>query len=348
MTAPQADDALDHDQSLEQAAAWLREGKGVAVATVLKTWGSAPRQAGARLAISSEAELHGSVSGGCVEAAVASEAMEAMEDGKPRLLEYGVSDEDAFAVGLACGGRIQVLVDPVDRGAGMPRADLDRLLAARAGRQALGYEIALSDWSRRFLAPLDAPEAFARDRSGFQDEDESRFLAVENPPLRLAIIGAAHIAQALHPMAQTAGYDVTVIDPRGAFASEARFAGLTLGRDLSQDWPDAALSAEGVFGPLDARCAVVCLTHDPKIDDPALIAALRSDVFYVGALGSTRTHAKRVERLRAAGFDDAAIGRINAPIGLDIGAKTPAEIALATLGSMTLALRRGGAAGGTP
>lgn len=340
MTDP-TPDAPDHDQSLEQAAAWLDQGKGAAVARVVKTWGSAPRQAGAKLAISSEAELHGSVSGGCVEAAVAAEAMEAMTDGKPRLLEYGVSDEDAFAVGLACGGRIQVLVEPIGESEpAMSRALLDALIAARKAREAIGYEISLSDWSRRLTRPTEDREAFARDRSGYQDEAETRFLAVENPPLRLVIVGAAHIAQALQPMAASAGYDVTVIDPRAAFATEARFPGLTLGASLSQDWPDEALAEHG----LDARTALVCLTHDPKIDDPALAAGLRSEAFYIGALGSKKNHERRCGRLREHGFSEAEIARINAPIGLDIGARTPAEIAVAILGAMTLALRRGAAA----
>lgn len=324
---------------LERAAAWLDAGKGAAVATVVETWGSAPRQAGARLVISSEAELFGSVSGGCVEGAVAAEAMEAIGDGAPRLLTYGVSDADAFAVGLACGGVIKVLVDPVLRdgaeGAGMPRAHLDRLISARAAREAIGYEVDLTGWSRAFRAPRDAPAAFAADVSGVS-EDGARFLALDNPPLRLAIVGAAHIAQALAPMAMIAGYDVTVVDPRGAFATEARFPALTEGDTLLTDWPDAALDAFG----LDGRSAVVCLTHDPKLDDPALRRALGSAAFYVGALGSKRTHAKRVDRLAEAGLSEAEIARLDAPIGLDIGAKSPAEIAIAILGAMTTALRR--------
>jgi xanthine dehydrogenase accessory factor len=155
---------------------------------------------------------------------------------------------------------------------------------------------------------------------------------VHNPPLRLAVVGAVHIAQPLLAMAGAAGYDVTLIDPRETFASPARFPGAK----LVHDWPDAALAAHG----LDIRTAVVTLTHDPKLDDPALRAALGSPVFYIGALGSTRTHAKRVARLKEAGFRDAAIARIDAPIGLDIGAKSPAEIAIAILAQMTERLRR--------
>lgn len=330
---------IDAEQAPEQAAAWRRDGKDAALATVLKTWGSAPRQAGARLAVSSDAELVGSVSGGCVEAAVAEEALEAMADGAPRLLEFGVTDEDAFSVGLACGGRIKILVDPIDDdpGDGMPADDLTRLIQARAAREPIGYEIDLKSWRRRFVAPSGSPKAFSHDLSRFEDAGETRFVAIDNPPLRLVIVGAAHIAQALHPMAAAAGYDVTVVDPRAAFATEARFPGLKLDSTLSHAWPDAAMRGHG----LDARTAVVCLTHDPKVDDPALLTALRSDAFYVGALGSARTHAARVERLRTAGLDDAQIQRIDAPIGLDIGAQTPAEIGVATLAALTLALRRG-------
>lgn len=176
----------------------------------------------------------------------------------------------------------------------------------------------------------DAVEAaLVSDRSGFSGD---WFLGVHNPPLRLAIVGAVHIAQALVPMARIAGYDVAVIDPREAFASDARFPGTT----LFTDWPDAGLDAFG----LDARTAVVTLTHDPKLDDPAIRAALRSEVFYLGCLGSTRTHAKRVVRLQEDGYGEDAIARIHAPIGADIGAKSPAEIAISILAEITERLRR--------
>jgi len=156
-------------------------------------------------------------------------------------------------------------------------------------------------------------------------------VTLHNPPLRLVIVGAVHIAQALVPMARLAGYDPVVVDPRDAFASDARFPGVTLARD----WPDEALAAIG----LDGRTAVVTLTHDSKLDDPAIIAALRSDVFYLGCLGSSRTHAKRVDRLRAAGLGDADLARIHAPVGLNIGARSPSEIAVAVMAQITLALR---------
>lgn len=315
----------------EQALAWIEAGKPAALATVIRTWGSAPRPVGAQLAISAEAELMGSVSGGCVEGAVTAEAIEAIEEGRPRILSYGVSDDDAFAVGLACGGEIRILVEPVGAGQGLPSALLRDLVGARERREAAALITDLSDWSRQLVGPDAAPEAFQRDRSGFLDAAEQRFITVHNPPLRMAVIGAVHIAQALAPMARIAGYDVTVIDPRGAFAAEHRFPGET----VREEWPDEALDA---FSP-DARSAVVCLTHDPKLDDAALMRALVSEAFYVGALGSPRTHAKRAARLSEKGLEPAALTRLHAPIGLDIGARSPAEIAVAILAEATARLR---------
>ena len=316
------------DRIPEIALAWHRAGKGAALATVVETWGSAPRRVGSQLAISGVGEIEGSVSGGCVEGAVVAEAMDAIEDGKPVMLEYGVSDGDAFAVGLACGGTIRVMVEPV--GAVMPVALLEELVAARAAREPVAYVTGMTAKPR--LARTGFDERFRMDRSGFEPDGET-FVAIHNPPLRMIIVGAVHIAQALVPMARIAGYDPLLIDPRESFGSAERFPGET----IRHDWPDEGVR---VFG-LDARTALVLLTHDPKLDDPALEQALSSDVFYIGALGSTRTHAKRVERLRERGHGDAAIARIHGPVGLDIGAAGPAEIALSILAEVTRVLRRG-------
>lgn len=315
------------DTAPETALAWHRAGKGAALATVVETWGSAPRRAGSQLAVSGEGEIEGSVSGGCVEGAVIMEAQDALRDGEHRLLEFGVSDDDAFAVGLACGGTIKVLVEPV--GGALPVDLLEELVAARANRVPLAYEIHLEDGVRRLLH-AGHTERMRTDRSGFEDDGET-FVGIHNPPLRLVIVGAVHIAQALVPMARIAGYDPAVIDPREAFASADRFPETR----LLHDWPDEAVAKLG----LDARTALVLLTHDPKLDDPALEEALRAECFYIGALGSTRTHAKRVERMREAGHSDDAIGRIHGPVGLDIGAANPAEIAVAILAQMSAVLR---------
>ncbi len=322
----------EHDRIPETALAWHRAGRGAALATVVETWGSAPRPVGSQLAISGDSEIAGSVSGGCVEGAVVVEALEALGDGRCRILEFGVSDNEAFAVGLACGGRIRVMVEPIGKGKGIAPELLGDLVEARAARRAVAVATDTVSWTRGILGYGADPARFDADRSGFDEAAPQRFVAVHNPPLRLAVVGAVHIAQPLMVMARAAGYDVTLIDPREAFASAARFPGAT----LVHDWPDAALAAHG----LDIRTAVVTLTHDPKLDDPALQAALGSPVFYIGALGSTRTHAKRVARLHEAGFGEGMIARIDAPIGLDIGAKSPAEIAIAILAQMTERLRR--------
>jgi xanthine dehydrogenase accessory factor len=325
----------DHDRIPEIALDWHRAGRGAALATVVETWGSAPRTAGSQLAVSGAGEIMGSVSGGCVEGAVVVAAQEALADREPRLLTFGVSDESAFAVGLACGGTIRVLVEPVGPGGhALPEALLAALVAARAAARPVAYAVETGSWARALVPPGAEAAVDARlraDRSGM--EAGGRFVAVHNPPLRLVIVGAVHIAQALVPMAQLLGYAVTVIDPREAFGSAARFPGVT----VSHDWPDAALAAAAP----DARTAVVTLTHDVKLDDPALAVALRSPAFYIGCLGSTRTHAKRVARLAAAGFAQAEIARLDAPVGLDIGARTPAEIAVAILAAVTRALRGG-------
>ncbi|MFD1344581.1 XdhC family protein [Litorisediminicola beolgyonensis] len=318
------------DDCPEQALAWHRDGTGAVLATVTQTWGSAPRRVGSQLAISGKGEIRGSVSGGCVEGAVIVEALEALEDGRARELEFGVSDDDAFAVGLACGGTIRVLVEPV--GAELTEALLADLVAARAERRAVAYVADLDSGARRVDGHGHA-ERFRMDRSGFDEDAPRVFVAIHNPPLRLIVVGAVHIAQALVPMARIAGYDPVLVDPRETFGSDARFPG----ERILNDWPDEAVAEIG----LDGRTALVLLTHDPKLDDPALIQALRSGCFYIGALGSTRTHAKRVARLTEEGFTEAEIGRIHGPVGLDIGAAGPAEIAVSILAEMTRVLRQG-------
>ncbi|MDO5757022.1 MAG: XdhC family protein [Rhodobacterales bacterium] len=318
----------DTDDIPAIALGWHRSAQGAALATVVQTWGSAPRRVGAMLAISGRGDMAGSVSGGCVEGAVISEASEAIADGKPRMLEFGVSDDDAFAVGLACGGTIRVLVQPV--GTALPENILTELVAARAARQPVALITPPGGIPR--LEATGHAERFRMDRSGFMEDGET-FVAIHNPPLRLIVVGAVHIAQALVPMARIAGYDPLIIDPRTAFATDARFPGEV----LLDEWPDEGVRALG----LDGRTALVLLTHDPKLDDAALTEALRSDVFYIGALGSKRTHAKRLERMRAAGFMESDLARIHGPVGLDIGAAGPSEIAISILAQMIQVLRRG-------
>jgi xanthine dehydrogenase accessory factor len=224
----------------------------------------------------------------------------------------------------------------------MNRDLLDRLLTARQNRRAVALVTDLETGAQRVVGEDDAPEdvlsaalvaGFRFDRPAVTETEEGEFfINIYNPPLKLVIVGAVHIAQAVIPIARLAGYDVTIIDPRGAFASSERFPDVT----LLVEWPDEAFSHIA----LDRRTALLALTHDPKIDDPALTAALESTCFYIGALGSRKTHAGRLERLTAAGVEADALARIHAPIGLAIGARGPAEIAIAIMAEMTRALRQ--------
>ncbi len=329
------------EDPLLAAAAWISGHQTVAIATVTRTWGSAPRPAGSQMAVREDGAFVGSVSGGCIEGAVIGEAQGALQDGKPRNLKFGVTNEEAWAVGLACGGTVEVNVTPVTRAPA--RETIAALNAARNAHRAVVLATELSSGRTQLIYPDEtgrsvladaAAKAARHDESETVDADGTAwFLTVFNPPLDLAIIGAVHIAQPLARIAALADYAVRVIDPRTAFATQERFPNVA----LSHEWPDEALAVR----PLTARSAIVALTHDPKLDDPALTAALRSPAFYIGALGSRQTHARRLDRLKAQGFSDAELARIHGPIGLNIGARSPAEIAVAVLGQMTAILRAG-------
>ena len=225
-------DHAAHDRIPEAALAWHRQGKGAALATVIETWGSAPRQAGSQLAISGAGEMLGSVSGGCVEGAVITEALDALADRKSRILTFGVSDETAFAAGLACGGTIRVLVEPVGEGAeALPEALLADLVTARMKPKALAVVTTPETWTRQLVQPGTDPATDARfrsDRSGM--EEDGRFIAIHNPPLRLIVIGAVHIAQPLLQIARTCGYATTLIDLLG-HADQALFEAKKRGRN---------------------------------------------------------------------------------------------------------------------
>jgi len=350
---------LDGAALLALAARWRREGRAVALAMVVGTWGSSPRPVGSLLAVDQDGHMLGSVSGGCVEGAVVAAAAAVMANGVAQTLEFGVSDGAAQDVGLACGGRIRVLLLPLEhtpRGdaGGMSLGTIDAIAAALSRNRPLVLATRLADGAQRILetrpqsAAVAGPEtaqpghaaltraarqALAADRSqAVEIEDTHWLIQVFNTPLRLLVVGAVHIAQVLLPMARLAGYGVTLIDPRTAFATEERFPQT----ELVHAWPQRA------FAQLmpDSRTAVVSLSHDAKLDDPALLAALDSQAFYIGALGSRRTHADRLERLAGAGIEPAGLARIHGPVGLDIGALSPAEIALSIVAEMTRCLRR--------
>lgn len=303
----------DNDAVLAAARSWA--GEPMALATVVSTWGSAPRPAGSHLLVHADGRFEGSVSGGCVEGDILTAAAEVIAGGPFQLKRYGVADAAAWEVGLPCGGEIAVLVQPV-AGGGFDADLFDRIAAARSRGEALTVWTDLDTGISGLARP--AGNVFA-----------NRY----EPPRRLLIVGAVQIAQALAGIARPLGIATTVIDPRGRFLTDERFPGIT----LDDHWPDEAIATARP----DPATAVVTLSHDPKIDDPALVAALRAPTGYVAALGSRRSHAARLERLGAQGFDAATLARIDGPAGLDIAAIGPAEIALSIAAGMVKALRIG-------
>ena len=311
---------------------WLHAGKRVAIATVAETWGSAPCPVGSQMVITEDGAIEGSVSGGCVEGAVVAEAHEVISARVPRLLTYGVADADAFSAGLACGGTIRILVEPVTNEecdkATMPAAILERIVRKQAARVSFAYQVNLSSWSRHLLVPNEAPKSINTLET---QVDGDQFTLLFCPPPRLIIVGAVHIAQVLAPMAVALGYEPVITDPRSSFATAVRFPGL---RVICEDTDDA-LAQIGV----DAQTAIVTLGHDPKIDDPAILIGLEKGAIYIGCLGSRRTHAARLDRLRAKGLKEEALARLHGPVGLDIGAKGPPEIAVSILSQLVAAHR---------
>lgn len=324
---------------------WQAQGRPVALATVTSTWGSAPRRPGAKLAMTAAGQIAGSVSGGCVESEVVAQGEEVLATGTPRLLHFGVADETAWSVGLACGGELEVFVAPL-----APQM-LETVRAWLAAEQPgavvtvvdgpldlLGQQLLLEHGGQvaSSLGPDLDETATAVARAALEAGHSQRlvlesargpvtlFVDVVLPPLTLLAIGGGHVTVALTQLANVLGYRTVVVDPRRAFASKERFPHVDR---LLAAWPEEALAETGI----SAATAVALLSHDPKIDDPALRLALASDAFYVGALGSRRTHQQRRERLLAAGVAEESLARVHAPVGLDLGAESPEEIALAVM-----------------
>jgi xanthine dehydrogenase accessory factor len=331
---------------LETVNAWLNDNRRIALATVVETWGSSPRQAGAKMAVASDMAMIGSVSGGCVETAVVEQALESLEDGKPRLLHYGVSDDTAWDVGLACGGKISVYVEPLDAEWWKMLAEhiqqnrsvtsVTILTGEHAGQKILTGEdgvvyTTLSDGQRDTLAQNAAAQTNTK-RLKIAENDV--LVDVHSNRPHLIIIGGAHVAMALKNFAFQLGFRVSLIDPRKAFATKERFPDVEF---ISHKYPDKALPQLG----LDHNSYIVILTHDPKIDDPALRVALPSHAPYIGILSSMRTHEQRIERLTAAGIDPKLIERVHVPIGIDIGAQSPEEIALCIMAEIVAVKNKG-------
>jgi xanthine dehydrogenase accessory factor len=326
-----------------QINSWLEQGRSVALATVIKTWGSSPREVGAKMAVTDRGEMTGSVSGGCVEGAVIEAALETLENGEVKLLHFGIADETAWEVGLACGGEVDVFVQPLDRDlfdaqtaaiasekifgtlTRIRGAFADQSICLEGQADCFEYVSVVDDWVER------ARTAFEEGRTGILNEgsavhleEDVYFLDVQFPQPKLIIVGGGHISIALVRIASQVGYRTIVIDPRRAFGSKSRFADAD---ELIQAWPDAAfLELE-----INRSSAIAVLSHDPKLDDPALMAALATNAFYVGALGSRGTQQKRRLRLLEAGLSTDQVDRIHGPIGLDLGGRSPEEIALAVM-----------------
>jgi xanthine dehydrogenase accessory factor len=349
---------------------WRRDGRRVVIGRVVDVDGSGPRLPGAAMAVSDDGEVAGSVSGGCVEGAVVTEALELLAaGGAPRAVSFGYSDDDAFAVGLTCGGTVHLFLDVVPD-EGDARLVFDALAEALRQRRPaafvtvidgphLGASMLVEPASvRGSLGDTDLDRVAARDALGeleagtnavrhYGEHGEARestvavFIESFAPPARLLVFGAVDFTKALVRVAKVLGFHVTVCDAREVFATRRRFPDAD---EVVVDWPHRLVERLEADGPpLGRRDAVCVLTHDHKFDVPALRAVLGTGVGYVGAMGSRRTHAERVERLRAEGIDEAAMARVMAPIGLDIGGRTPEETAIAICAEI-IALRTGRAA----
>lgn len=334
---------------------WLSFDQPVALATVINTWGSAPRGVGAKMALTSDGKITGSVSGGCVEGAVFDAGVRAIKTGESELLHFGVSDETAFSVGLACGGNIDVFVKQLDPtffrlvqaeiAAGNPLALVTIIHGPTGylGRELLyvspeimhgGLGSELDEPGRQYAqAGLESGQSGIFQAKTASGEDIRFFVDVVNPPSQLVMVGGVHIAIALASLAKTLGYRTVVIDPRRAFGNQERFPYVDR---LIQSWPQEAFAQV----TLTRSTAVAMLTHDPKIDDPALKIVLDSPAFYIGALGSRKTNEKRRQRLLEEGISEEKIACLHAPIGLELGGRMPEEIALAIMAEI-VAVRHG-------
>jgi xanthine dehydrogenase accessory factor len=314
---------------LETLQRWTREGLNVAIATVVETERSAPRDPGAVLAVSSEGEVAGSVTGGCVEPAVYEEAQAILAGGPPKLLKYGIADDEAFDIGLPCGGTVHIfvdklapaLVDPIAEAvaAERPVALAVRVSGERIGEKQLVYPDAPADGE----LTEQARELLARGETGFVTVGEDEvFVSSFAPRPRMYVFGAIDFASAVASIGRYLGYHVTVCDARAKFVTPERFPDVD---ELVVDWPDRLLASS----PVDERSAICVLTHDHKFDVPVLKVALEGPAGYIGAMGSKRTKEARDERLRADGITDEQLARIHAPIGLKIGSRSPEEVAVA-------------------
>jgi xanthine dehydrogenase accessory factor len=315
---------------LETLERWTGEGLKVATATVVSTERSAPRDPGAVLAVSEKGEVAGSVTGGCVEPAVYEEAQAVLAGGPPRLVTYGIADDEAFEVGLPCGGTVHIFVDALDPALVSPiaeavRAERPVALAMKVAGPEIGEkQLVYGDSTVNGEIPQKARELLGRGETGLVPlgGEEELFVSSFAPRPRMYVFGAIDFASALASMGRYLGYHVTVCDARAKFVTPERFPDVD---DLVVAWPDEFLAS----APVDERTAICVLTHDDKFDVPILKQALAGPAGYIGAMGSRRTTERRAERLREEGVSDEQLARIHAPIGLSIASRSPEEVAVA-------------------
>ncbi len=330
---------------------WQERQGSIALATVVQTWGSSPRQVGAKMALMPNGHVTGSVSGGCVENAVVEAGLSSLKTNTPQLLHFGVADETAWDVGLACGGSIDIFVQPLNlhfqeslikvlqqkqqavvftliQG---PTSQLGQQVLVLSNNQTIG--LAGNPWEEQVFHLYDQViRTHQSQRIKINNEIEI-FAELINPPNHLVAVGGTHITIELLNFAKTLGYETTLIDPRQFWGNEQRFPHVD---EIIQAWPEAAFQQINIT----PATAIAMLTHDPKLDDPALKIALNSSAFYIGALGSKSTNAKRRERLLQYGLTEDQLSRLHAPIGLSIGAKSPEEIALSIMAQIVEADRK--------
>lgn len=357
---------------------WFDNEESIALATVIETWGSAPRQPGAKMGLTASGKIAGSVSGGCVETEVIEVGLEVLRTDQPQLLHFGVEDETAWEIGLACGGKLDVFVQPMNMmifdaiqglngrthatitivhgpidwlGKQMLFISNEKTVGSlgdsldEAAIQAALEAIRQGNSCRLQFGPYP-PASHITEKKSAQLTKQPRkphgdtlsesieiFIEVTRPQPKLVIVGGVHIAVALTKIAQTLGYSTVLVDPRRAFGNKVRFPNV---EQIIHSWPKQALEKIEI----NSSTAIVVLTHDPKLDDPALQVALPSSAFYVGALGSRVTNAKRRERLIQSGLGMDHLDRLNAPIGIDLGGSTPEEIALAIVAQIVETLNR--------
>jgi xanthine dehydrogenase accessory factor len=307
---------------LRELEEWTRSGEDIALATVVETWGSSPRPLGSKMVITGSGKMAGSVSNGCIEGAVFEEAQKVLKSGEPKVAAFGVADEVAFEVGLACGGHIEVFIQPLGPAHRQLIAKLHREEAATLSTNLVtgAAELAQGGGSGTELAHRDGDV----------------FIEPFRRPAHLVIVGGIHIAIPLHRLAKLMGYRVTVIDARAKFATKERFPEAD---ELIVAWPDEAMGRLAI----DSSTYVVILTHDPKFDLPALRSVLGKDAGYIGAIGSRKTNQNRFDALRAEGFTEEQLSRVHGPIGLDLGSRAAEETALGIIAEIT-AVRFGGSA----